>query len=135
MVPPGPDNPLGRYALYLGIGEYRIHGTNRPNGGIGVRGSHGCIRLFPEDIETLFYHVPVGTAVRIVHEPYKVGWHNNHLYLEAHSPLTEGRYAGSDSLEKLKSSIEGVIQNSHVINWTAAQMTAKSQNGYPARID
>jgi len=136
VVPPGPDNPLGRYALYLGLGgAYRIHGTNRPNGGIGVRGSHGCIRLFPEDIEALYYNVPVGTPVRIVHQPYKVGWHNNHLYLEAHAPLSEGRYAGSDSIEQLKTTIESVIQGSHDINWTSAQMTAKTQNGYPARID
>lgn len=134
VVPAGPDNPLGRYALYLGHDLYRIHGTNRP-GGIGVRGSHGCIRLYPEDIESLYYSVPVGTTVRIVHEPYKVGWYNNHLYLEAHEPLSEGRYAGSNSMNSLKAIIERAIQGSHMVNWTSAQMTAKSQNGYPVRID
>lgn len=135
VVPGGAENPMGRYAFYLGLGgAYRIHGTNRP-GGIGVRGSHGCVRLFPEDIESLYYNVPVGTSVRIIHEPYKVGWHNNHLYLEAHSPLTEGQYAGSDSLTNLKNAIERSIQGSHVVNWTSAQMAAKSQSGYPMRID
>lgn len=134
VVPPGPDNPLGRYAFYLAVGGYRIHGTNKP-GGIGVRGSHGCIRLLAEDIEALYYNVPVGTQVRIIHEPYKVGWHKNHLYLEAHGPLTEGKYANSSSLGSLKSAIERAIKGSHMVNWTSAQMAAKAQNGYPARID
>lgn len=136
VVPAGPDNPLGRYALYLGAGmsEYRIHGTNRP-GGIGVRGSHGCVRLYPEDIESLYYSVPVGTSVRIIHEPYKVGWHNNHLYLEAHAPLTEGRYAGSDNQSNLKQAIENAIRDSHRVNWTSAQMAAQTRNGFPTRID
>lgn len=134
VVPPGPDNPMGRYALYLGMESFRIHGTHRP-GGIGVRGSHGCIRLYPEDIESLYYTVPVGTTVAIIHEPYKVGWHKNRLYLEAHGPLTEARHAGSDSTASLARAIEAVIQGSHVINWTSAQMAAKAQNGYPVRID
>jgi len=134
VVPPGPDNPLGRFALYLGLGSYRIHGTNKP-GGIGVRGTHGCIRLYPEDIQTLFYMVPVGTSVRFIHEPYKVGWHRNRLYLEAHQPLTDGRYLGSDSADNLKRAIERAITGSHNVNWTSAQMEAKSQKGYPIRID
>jgi L,D-transpeptidase ErfK/SrfK len=135
VVPAGPDNPLGRYAFYLGMeGSIRIHGTNKP-GGIGVRGTHGCIRLYPEDIESLYYSVPVGTTVRITHEPYKVGWHNDHLYLEAHQPFTEPRYAGSDSITNLTKTIERAIDSSHLVNWTSAKMAAKTQNGYPIRID
>lgn len=134
VVPPGPENPMGRFALYLGIGMYRIHGTNKP-GGIGVRGTHGCIRLFPEDIQALYYMVPVGTPVRFIHEPYKVGWHRNRLYLEAHQPLTDGRFSGSNSIDNLKRSIERAITGSHNVNWTSAQMEAKSQKGYPVRID
>lgn len=90
QVPPGPDNPLGRHALLLGMPGYLIHGTNKRYG-IGMKVSHGCIRLYPEDIETLFREVPLGTAVHIVDQPYKVGWDGGLLYLEAHPALGDGR--------------------------------------------
>lgn len=136
MVPGGPNNPMGRYALYLGgTGCLRIHGTNRP-GGIGVRGSHGCIRLFPEDIESLYYSVPVGTSVRIIHEPFKVGWHKNRLYLEAHQPLSEARFSGSNSNSNLVNAIQRAIKNGqYMVNWSSAELSAKTCNGYPSRID
>jgi len=142
VVPGGtPDNPLGRYALYLGLkglssktGSFLIHGTNRP-AGVGVRVTHGCIRLFPEDIETLFYKVPIGTPVHIIHEPFKVGWHKQHLYLEAHQPLTEPQYTGSNSLARLITIIEATIAGSYSVNWTSAKMAAQSAHGYPVRID
>jgi len=135
-----PENPLGRYALYLdakglaGKGSFLIHGSNRP-GGVGVRSSHGCIRLFPEDIESLYYLIPIGTTVRIIHEPYKVGWHNRHLYLESHQPLSETQYAGSDSLSRLTTLIDAATNQAHAVDWLNANMTAKSANGYPVRID
>ncbi|HXH54472.1 MAG TPA: L,D-transpeptidase family protein [Gammaproteobacteria bacterium] len=133
-----PENPLGRYALYLGrglgSGAFLIHGTNRPSG-IGVRGTHGCVRLLPEDIEDLFYKVPIGTAVRIIHEPFKVGWHEGHLYLEAHEPCSEPKFAGSDSLLRLEKMIQSAIEGSHMVNWASATMGAKQANGYPVRID
>ena len=69
IVPPGPDNPLGRHALRLSVPGYLIHGTNRP-AGVGMRVSHGCVRLYPEDIATLFAEVPVGLPVRIVDQPF-----------------------------------------------------------------
>ncbi len=86
VVPPGPDNPLGRYALRLARPGYLIHGTNKPYG-IGMRVTHGCIRLTPEDIEQLFQVVGVGTPVQIVHQPFKLGWQAGMLYLEVHPPL------------------------------------------------
>jgi lipoprotein-anchoring transpeptidase ErfK/SrfK len=82
-VPPGPDNPLGTHALRLSRPTILIHGTNRP-WGIGRRVSHGCIRLYPEDIPRLFEIVPVGTPVVIVREPIKVGVKDGRLYVEAH---------------------------------------------------
>jgi L,D-transpeptidase ErfK/SrfK len=88
VVPPGPDNPLGEHALYLGIAGYLIHGTNKP-GGVGMRVSHGCIRMFPEDVEQLFGMVEPGTRVTLVNQPYKLGWGEDGLYLEAHLPLVE----------------------------------------------
>ncbi len=86
VVPPGPDNPLGKHELKLGLPGYLIHGTNKPSG-VGMRVTHGCIRLFPEDIEALYNTVPAGTPVHIVNQPYKLGWHADALYLEAHLPL------------------------------------------------
>ncbi|MBL1322010.1 MAG: L,D-transpeptidase family protein [Methylophaga sp.] len=84
VVPAGPDNPLGAYAMRLGIPGYLLHGTNRPFG-VGMRVSHGCIRLFPEDIEHLFGIVSVNTPVEILYQPYKAALHENKLYLEAHA--------------------------------------------------
>jgi L,D-transpeptidase ErfK/SrfK len=88
VVPPGPENPLGEYAMRLNIPGYLIHGTNRP-AGVGMRVTHGCIRMFPEDIEWLFPEIAVDTPVRIVNEPYKLDWLDNVLYLEVHPPLDE----------------------------------------------
>lgn len=83
VVPPGPDNPLGAYALDLGWPLYLIHGTNKPYG-VGRRVSHGCIRMYPEDIDALFAQVRVGTPVRVVDQPIKIGWSRSELYLEVH---------------------------------------------------
>jgi L,D-transpeptidase ErfK/SrfK len=80
-VPAGPDNPMGMYALNLAIPELAIHGTNRPHA-IGTRSSHGCIRMYPEDIETLFNLVKTGTPVEITDEVYKLGWQDKTLFLE-----------------------------------------------------
>ena len=89
IVPPGPNNPLGAYALYLNLpGEYRIHGTDVDKiYGIGMQITHGCVRMYPEDIEALYNSVPIGTPVYIVKQPIKVGWLNNTLYIEAHPDL------------------------------------------------
>lgn len=83
VVPPGPDNPLGKFALRLGLPGYLIHGTNKPFG-IGMKVSHGCVRMFPEDIELLYNSVGRGTPVHIINEPWKVGWLGDKLYVESH---------------------------------------------------
>ncbi|WP_119629823.1 L,D-transpeptidase family protein [Methylocaldum marinum] len=88
VVSPGPDNPLGDYAMYLSRPSYLIHGTNKPYG-IGLRASNGCVRLYPENIEALYRQVPVKTPVHIVNQPYLVGWRDGELYLEAHKPHEE----------------------------------------------
>ncbi len=87
VVPPGPQNPLGTRALRLGLPGYLIHGTNRP-AGVGMRVSHGCVRMFPEDIEFLFEHIAVNTPVRIINVPVKIGWDGEALVAEVH-PLLE----------------------------------------------
>ena len=86
VVPPGPDNPLGSRAMRLGLPGYLIHGTNRP-AGVGMRVTHGCIRMFPEDIEFLFEQVDVRTSVRIINSPVKLGWEGDRLVLEVHPVL------------------------------------------------
>jgi L,D-transpeptidase ErfK/SrfK len=86
IVPPGPQNPLGEYAMRLGLPGYLIHGTNRP-AGVGMRVTHGCIRMFPEDIDYLFGRVDVSTAVRIINEPVKMGWDGDELVVEVHRTL------------------------------------------------
>ena len=86
IVPPGPDNPLGQFAMRLGLPGYLIHGTNRP-AGVGMRVTHGCIRMFPEDIEYLFPQVGVNARVRIINEAVKMGWNGDELVVEVHPML------------------------------------------------
>jgi len=88
VVPPGPDNPLGRHAIYLGFPTYLIHGTNRPYG-VGRRVSRGCIRMYPDAVATLFERVPVGLPVRIMDDPIKLGWAAGDLWLEVHPDLEQ----------------------------------------------
>ena len=108
VVPAGPENPLGTRALRLGLPGYLIHGTNRP-AGVGMRVSHGCIRMFPEDIEFLFQHITVNTVVRIINAPVKIGWNGEDLVAEVH-PLLESPQllvaASLQRIEKLDADIE-----------------------------
>ena len=90
VVPPGPENPLGKFAMRLGYGkrDYLIHGTNK-DFGVGLRVSAGCIRLRPDDIEALFKIVPIGTPVRVINQPVKVAIEpDGRRWLEVHSPLS-----------------------------------------------
>ena len=88
-IPAGPDNPLGAFALRLGWPNYLIHGTNKPDG-VGRNVSHGCIHLYPEDIERLFSEVPIGTPVRVVNDSLRTAWVGGELYLEAHPTKQQG---------------------------------------------
>jgi len=88
-VPAGPDNPLGAYAMNLGWPSYLMHGTNKPPG-VGMRASHGCIRLYPEDIESLFAMIPVGMQVTVVNQPLLYRWQGNSLYVQSYPPVVEG---------------------------------------------
>lgn len=89
IIPPlDDDNPLGEYAILLNETGYLIHGTNRPFS-IGRRVSHGCLRLYPEDISVLFDYVDRKMPVRIINQPYKVGKRNNVIYVETHNLLEE----------------------------------------------
>ncbi len=89
IVPPGPDNPLGRHAILLAMPSYLIHGTNRPDG-VGMRVSRGCIRMYPEDIESLYERLPSGTQVNLMDAPFKAGWAaDGTLFVQSYPQLEE----------------------------------------------
>ncbi len=134
VVPPGPDNPLGLFALRLGIPGYLIHGTNKP-AGVGMRVTHGCIRMFPEDIETLFASVAPGTPVQIVNQPFKFGWGDDGLYLEAHAPLDEEVTAGMWSATDLTRAFIAVTEQRDVqLNWRSAERVMEGARGIPESV-
>lgn len=133
MIPGGPDNPLGRYALRLGIPGYLIHSTNKPYG-IGMRVTHGCVRMYPENIEKLFPLVAVGTPVRIVNQPAKIGRLADVLFLEAHSPLEEEKQPMPLALKE----IFQLVENKNVLGMntdsTAIQLVVEQSSGLPVPI-
>lgn len=100
VVPPGPDNPLGTRVLKLDMPGYLIHGTNQPYG-VGMRVSHGCVRLYPENIEILYSLVAVGESVTIINEPYQFGQHDGIVYFEAHAPLKDDTVPAEERLQAL----------------------------------
>lgn len=134
QVPPGPDNPLGRHVLGLGIDGYLIHGTNKP-AGVGMRVSHGCVRLFPEDIAHVYDRVPVGTPVRIVNQPVLFGWDGNELYLEAHAPLVEDERPWAEMLLPMaRSSLVDADGRRPVLDAARLHRIAGDELGYPLPV-
>ncbi len=133
-VPPGPDNPLGDYALRLDLPGYLIHGTNKPFG-IGMRVSHGCIRLYPEDIEELFPQVKLKTPVNIVNQPYKVGLLDDKIYLEAHPYLEEDEEQFEDNLTSVvKMIVKLTGERKYQIEWDLAKQVIHEMVGIPVLI-
>lgn len=114
IVPPGPKNPLGDRAMRLGIPGYLIHGTNRP-AGVGMRVTHGCIRMFPEDIRFLFDRIPVDTVVRIINEPVKVGWDGDSLVVEAHRVLESAAAEDAEAAVAVAAAEGGVAVEDDVL--------------------
>jgi L,D-transpeptidase ErfK/SrfK len=134
VVKAGPKNPLGAYAMRLNRPQYLIHGTNKPYG-VGMRVSHGCIRLYPEDIARLFPEVPVGTRVRIVNQPFLAGWLDGRLYLEAHAPLSEQakRWKGSHKpMEKVVA--KKAADRPELVDWDRARKVAQAGLGIPYSV-
>lgn len=134
VVPPGPENPLGAYALRLGIQGYLIHGTDKPYG-IGMRVTHGCMRLYPQDIERIYQSVPVGTTVRLVNEPFKIGIAANQVYLEVHPPLEEDAAKFKDRFSLVASILAKRAQTFDMrIDWKAMRAAVYRADGVPHRI-
>ena len=135
-VPPGPDNPLGDRALRLaaGKGTYLIHGTNNPIA-VGLAVTHGCIRMYPEDIEALFAMVPVGTRVLIVNEPVKVAWVDGELLLEAHPPVDAEGQSYEPDVEKFSELLRQAVGESTVaIHWDYAREVLARADGVLATV-
>jgi len=134
FVPPGPDNPLGAYAFRFHP-TYLIHGTNDP-ASIGRRSSAGCVHLLPEDVESIYDQVKVGTPVNVISMPYKAGWLNGKLYLEAHVPLQEDQKAAYLDSTNLNSVInKALLTHPDVqVDWDDANKIATEQNGIPQAI-
>ena len=139
-VGPGPDNPLGNRAMYLGWPQYLIHGTNKPLG-IGRRTSSGCVRMYPEDVEYLFDRVAVGAKVTVVDQPIKLSWIDDALYIEAHPTQAQ-----SDQIE-MSGKFEPMLDSSVVdqvltvagaqapaLDWSLIRQATIERRGYPIRI-
>lgn len=144
VVPPGPDNPLGRYALRLGLPGYLIHGTNKP-AGVGMRVTHGCLRLFPEDIESLYSVVKIGLPVLIVNQPIKFGWLGDELYLEVHPPLDTAGVSEEESALPLTSAAHELTALTRAVasqlkageadlDWTLAEAALLKADGIPVVV-
>ena len=128
VVPPGPDNPLGQYAMRLSNPSYLIHGTNKP-WGMGLPVSSGCIRMQPEGIEDLFGKVATGTQVTIVDQPYKLGWLGDDLYLEVHIDKEEKRQSPRSVIPESVASAEGLR-----IDWSAVERAVTENTGLPQLV-
>jgi L,D-transpeptidase ErfK/SrfK len=139
VIGPGPDNPLGRYAFYLQWPSYLVHGTNKP-AGVGLRSSHGCIRLYPEDIAQLFEMVPIGTEVRVVNQPFVFGWKDGQLYMQAFDVLEDDPRDWKKAQKKLLGKSLAVRlqkelkSHNEQVNWTLVSDLSHSPRGVPVPI-
>ena len=138
VVPSGPDNPLGYYALRLSEPTYLIHGTNDP-GSVGRRSSAGCIHLYPNDIKTLFNMVNINTPVLIINQPYVAGWNEGKLYIEAHLPLEEQRKKllenTSKIVTKLVNDLSKTDKSVYQIDQQKADEIVKEHIGVPTSLN
>jgi L,D-transpeptidase ErfK/SrfK len=144
VIPPGEDNPLGDYAMYLGWPAYLIHGTNTP-WGIGRRTSRGCIRMYPEDIEWLFHKAPIGTQVTVVDQPVKLGWRDGELYLEVQPSTMQidkmeetSQSPGPPDPIPLAEEADRILrrarEDAERLDWPAIEKALADRQGYPIRI-
>jgi L,D-transpeptidase ErfK/SrfK len=139
VVPAGPDNPLGRFKFTLGWPSYLIHGTNKPYG-VGLRSSHGCLRLYPEDIEKFFGMVAIGTQVTIVNQPFVFGWRYDELYLQAYDVLEDDKRDWSKSQPKLlaktltKRIQTELAARKETVNWAKVAEITKGTRGIPVSV-
>jgi L,D-transpeptidase ErfK/SrfK len=136
VVPPGPDNPLGDFKMRLAVGDgaYLIHGTNNPMA-VGMAITHGCIRMYPEDVAALFPLVPVGTKVWLINDPVKVAYVEGELLLEAHPPVDAEGQTVAPNLDLLSQLLDKALGSSTAaIHWDLARETLQAADGMPAVV-
>ncbi|HWJ05948.1 MAG TPA: L,D-transpeptidase family protein [Steroidobacteraceae bacterium] len=133
-VPPGPDNPLGAFAMNLGWPSYLMHGTNKP-AGVGMRASHGCIRLYPEDVATIFPMLPIGTKVTVVNQPTLHRVQDGQLWVQSFPPHEEHPEAkaaakGQRFTKQLQTKMAQRVQQAGlVVDWTLTQQVVDGATG------
>jgi L,D-transpeptidase ErfK/SrfK len=139
VVKPGPDNPLGKFELTLGWPSYLIHGTNKPYG-VGLRSSHGCVRLYPEDIEKIFQMVTNGTHVRVVNQPFLFGLHEQQLYLQAYGVLEDDARDWNHAQKKLLTRAlsprmqKALKQSGEQVDWQSVAAITEAPRGIPVPV-
>jgi L,D-transpeptidase ErfK/SrfK len=139
QVPAGPDNPLGQYAFHLGWPSYLVHGTNKPYG-VGMRSSHGCIRLYPEDIAEFFDMIPIGTKVTVVNQPYLFGWRDGTLYLQAYAVMEDDSRNWTQDRKRLLANLlhpkqrDKIAQHDAEIDWQRVADLARAPRAVPVPI-
>jgi len=137
VVKAGPDNPLGDYAMRLaaGGGTYLIHGTNNPMA-VGMAITHGCVRMYPEDVAALFPLIPVGTKVWLINEPVKVAFVDGELLMEAHPPVDEeGQNTSETNLDLLSQKLDQALgSTTAAIHWDFAKEALQAANGIPTVV-
>jgi L,D-transpeptidase ErfK/SrfK len=139
QVPPGPDNPLGQYMFRLGWPSYLIHGTNKPYG-VGMRSSHGCMRLYPEDIAVFFDLIPIGTKVTVVNQPYLFGSRDGTLYLQAYAVMEDDSRDWSKNRKRLLAKLlspklqKRIADHDNEIDWQRVGDLAHAPRAVPVPI-
>src|ERR1700677_29643 len=138
-VPAGPDNPLGQYMFRLGWPSYLIHGTNKPYG-VGMRSSHGCMRLYPEDIAVFFDMIPIGTKVTVVNQPYLFGWRDGTLYLQAYTVMEDDSRDWSKNRKRLLGRLlnprlqKNISDHDNEIDWQRVGDLAHTPRAVPVPV-
>lgn len=134
IVPAGPENPLGAHALRLSLPGYLIHGTNKPYG-IGMRVTHGCVRMYPKDVAQVFKKARVGTPVRIVNQPYKVGVAHGQIYLEVHPHLAEDKEVFNEQYSHVVKLILERVRDFKVrLVWADIRRAIERKDGIPLSV-
>jgi L,D-transpeptidase ErfK/SrfK len=140
-VPPGPDNPLGTRALYLGVPTILIHGTNLPYG-VGRRVSQGCFRLNPDAVEALYRQVAVGTPVTVVDQPVKLAWVSGELWLEVHPTVDQAaeleitrHITAVPDIEGVRAAVtQAAGDRADRVDWAKVERLARERNGIPEPV-
>ena len=134
VVPPGPDNPLGKFALRLSLPGYLIHGTNKEYG-IGMRVSHGCIRMYPNDIAELYAMTPTGTPFHIINQPLKLGIQGQRIYLEVHPYMVEDQVPYEIMVQQVQQRIYALTSGNYAgLDWNLINHSLRQPTGVPVAI-